>query len=56
MKKRNVKVLTLSKETLGNLDHTLQVAQGGFVPANPSTESFDGVSILLRCTSCYVTG
>ena len=52
MQKRKIKALTLSKETLMSLDQHLQTVRGGLVPADPSTESFDGVSILLHCTSC----
>jgi len=50
--KKKVKALTLSKETLRSLDQHLPIVRGGMVPAEPSTESFDPVSVLANCTSC----
>ncbi|MFL6259443.1 MAG: hypothetical protein ACJ76Y_07010 [Thermoanaerobaculia bacterium] len=52
MQKRKIKALTLSKETLLSLDKHLQTVRGGFVPADPSTESTDPLSVFMHCTSC----
>jgi hypothetical protein len=55
MKKRNIKPLILSKETLAHLDRTVQSVKGGMVPNDPSypgTGDNCDLSLFMKCTGC----